>query len=103
MKMAWFKQVQLSIEIKMTACLTNYSLCFHTPQFQIITSFIKALHTWSPKDNIEVKTVDTDGGVVLDTKINVLLDTETEVASGGEIITPQLVFPNLEAKYKTFN
>lgn len=37
-------------------------------------------HTWSAKDNVEIKTIDTNAGVVLDTQINVFLDTETKVS-----------------------
>jgi hypothetical protein len=32
------------------------------------------------KDNIKVHAVDTSGGVILDAKIDVLIDTETKVA-----------------------
>lgn len=34
---------------------------------------------------VEVHAVDTDGGVVLDTKIDVFVDTETEVAGFAEV------------------
>ena len=34
----------------------------------------------SGEDDVEVHTVDTSGGVVLDSEINVLIDTEAEVA-----------------------
>lgn len=49
---------------------------------------------------VEVHAVDTDGGVVLDTKINVLADTEAEVASLGEVALAQLVLLDLEATLK---
>jgi hypothetical protein len=42
-------------------------------------------HTWSSHDDVEVHTENTDSWVVLDTEINVLLDTETEVSGGGEV------------------
>lgn len=42
-------------------------------------------HTWSTHDDVEVHTENTDSWVVLDTEINVLLDTETEVTSCGEV------------------
>jgi len=45
----------------------------------------------------EVHTVNTDGGIVLDTQIDVLLDTETEVAGLGEVGLLQLVLLDLEA------
>jgi len=45
----------------------------------------------------EVHTVNTDGGIVLDTQIDVLLDTEAEVAGLGEVGLLQLVLLDLEA------
>lgn len=51
---------------------------------------------------VEVHAVDTDGGVVLDTKIDVLADTEAEVASLGEVALAKLVLLNLEATLKNF-
>lgn len=42
-------------------------------------------HTRSAHDDVEVHTEDTNSGVVLDTKVNVLLDTETEVTGLGEV------------------
>lgn len=49
---------------------------------------------------VEVHAVDTDGGVVLDTKIDVLADTEAEVAGLGEVALAQLVLLDLEATLK---
>lgn len=46
---------------------------------------------------VEVHAVDTNTGVVLDTQVNVLADTETEVAGLGEVLLPQLVLLDLEA------
>lgn len=46
---------------------------------------------------VEVHTVDTDGGVVLDTKIDVLADTEAEVASLAEVALAEFVLLDLEA------
>lgn len=46
---------------------------------------------------VEVHAVDTDGRVVLDTKIDVLADTEAEVASLGEVALAKLVLLDLEA------
>ena len=42
-------------------------------------------HSWSSHDDVEVHTENTDSWVVLDTEINVFLDTETEVSSCGEV------------------
>lgn len=46
---------------------------------------------------VEVHAVDTDRGVVLDAEIDVLADTEAEVASLGEVALAQLVLLDLEA------
>lgn len=47
--------------------------------------------------DVEVHAVDTDGGVVLNTKVDVLADTEAEVASLGEVALAELVLLDLEA------
>lgn len=49
------------------------------------------------EDNVEVDTVDTGGHVVLETEINVLVDTEAEVASVGEVLAAELIGVHLEA------
>jgi hypothetical protein len=46
---------------------------------------------------VEVHAVDTNAGVVLDTKIDVLADTKTEVTGLGEVALAQLVFLDLKA------
>jgi hypothetical protein len=45
----------------------------------------------------EVHSVDTNTGVVLDTQIDVLGDTETEVTGLGEVALAELVLLDLEA------
>jgi hypothetical protein len=45
-------------------------------------------------------TVDTDGRIVLDTKIDVFLDTETEVTSLREVASQEFVFLDLETTLK---
>ena len=45
----------------------------------------------------EIHTVDTGGGIVLDTKIDMLLDTESEATGVGEILVQELVLLDLEA------
>lgn len=49
---------------------------------------------------VKVHAVDTDRGVVLDTKIDVLADTEAEVASLGEVTLAELVLLDLETTLK---
>lgn len=46
---------------------------------------------------VEVHTVDTDTGVVLDSEIDVLADTEAEVAGLAEVALAELVLLDLEA------
>ena len=52
------------------------------------------------KDGEEIHTVDTNGGVVLDTEIDVLLDTEAKVATVREVLGVQFVLLDLEAAVK---
>lgn len=54
------------------------------------------VHAGASKNNVEVHTVDTDGGIVFDTQINVFLNTESKVAVFGEVLATQLVFTDLE-------
>ena len=49
---------------------------------------------------VEVHAVDTNAGVVLDTKIDVLADTEAEVAGLGEVALAELVLLDLETTLK---
>ena len=53
--------------------------------------------TGSAHDDVEVHAEDTDVGVVAGTEIDVLLDTETEVAGLGEVLAAELVLLDLEA------
>ena len=56
--------------------------------------------TWTTQDNIKVQTIDSNRGVILDTKINVFLDTKAKVAGVAEVVLPQLVLPDFEAPLK---
>ena len=56
--------------------------------------------TWATKDNVKVQTIDTNGWIVLDTKINVFLDAKAKVASVTEVVLPQLVFPDFESSFE---
>ena len=51
---------------------------------------------------VEVHTVDTNSGVVLDAKIDVFADTEAEVASLAEVALAELVLLDLEATLEDF-
>jgi hypothetical protein len=52
---------------------------------------------------VEIHAVDTNRRVVLDAQIDVLRDTETEVASLGEVTLAQLVFLDLQATLENLN
>lgn len=54
--------------------------------------------TGSRQDDVEVHAVNTDRRVVLNTEIDVLLDTETEVARVGEVLRLNLVVLNAKAE-----
>lgn len=51
---------------------------------------------------VEVHSVDTDCRVVLDTEINVLADTKTEVTGLGEVALAELIFLDLQATLQDF-
>jgi len=51
---------------------------------------------------VEVHSVDTNRRVVLDTKINVFADTETEVASLGEVALAEFIFLDLQSTLQDF-
>lgn len=53
--------------------------------------------TRSSHTAVEVHTVDTDGRVVLDVQVNVLLDTESEVSGRREVGFLQFVFPDFQS------
>lgn len=54
-------------------------------------------HTGASENDVKVHTEDTGGGVVLNTEIDVLIDTETEVTGVREVSLLELVFLNLQA------
>jgi hypothetical protein len=58
--------------------------------------------TWSGNLDIEVHTVDTSAWIVLDTQIDVLLDTESETTLGPEVLLLELVFLDLETLLEDF-
>src|ERR1700731_4179913 len=56
----------------------------------------------SPYSDPELLTVNTNGRIVLDTKINVFLDTETKVTGSREVTSQKLVLLDLETTLKNF-
>lgn len=51
-------------------------------------------------DNVEVHAEDADSRIVLDTKIDMLVNTEAKVAGLGEVLFVELVLLDLEATFK---
>merc|ERR1719354_974547 len=56
----------------------------------------------SGKHNIEIHSVDTDAGIVLDAEIDVFSNTETEISSFREVASFQLVLFHFQALFKNF-
>ena len=56
------------------------------------------IHASTAKNDVEVHTVDTNGWIVLDSQINVFLDTKSKVTIGRKVVSSQFVFTDL---YKT--
>ena len=55
--------------------------------------------SWSLEDNVEVHTEDTSEGVILNTQINVLLNTESEAAGIGEVSLLEFSVLDLETSF----
>ena len=58
------------------------------------------VHASPSEHDIEVHAVDANGGVVLDAKIDVLLDSEPKVAVLAEVLTAELVLADLNDKWE---
>merc|ERR1719263_1383139 len=50
----------------------------------------------SLEDNVEIHTENTSGGIILDSEIDMLIDTKSEVSLVGEIFSLELMLLNLE-------
>jgi hypothetical protein len=62
------------------------SLLFSVPDVQ----------TGTTEDNIEVHTINADTGIVLDSQVNVFLDTKTKIAILAEVLTTQFILLDLK-------
>ena len=51
----------------------------------------------SLEDNVDIHTVNSNGGIVFQTKIDVLVDSETEVSTGGETVGGKLELLHLKS------
>ena len=56
---------------------------------------VRYVHASTAQHYVEVHTVNTDGGIVLDSQIDMFLNTESKVSIGGKVISTQFVFTNL--------
>ena len=65
-----------------------------------LSASVSHVHASPAQDDVEVHTVDADGGIVLDAQVDVFLDAEAEVAVVGEVLTTQFVFTDLGKKIK---
>jgi len=62
----------------------------------------KSSYWGNAHDAVKVHSVNTNGGVVFDTQVDVLRDTKTKVTSLREVPLPQLVLLDLETSLKNF-
>merc|ERR1719270_5360 len=60
------------------------------------------VHAWPAQHDVKVHTVNTDVGVVLDTQVNVFLDTEAEVTVVGKVLAAKLELAHLQSTLKNF-
>lgn len=58
--------------------------------------------SWAGHDDVEVSTEDTNTWVVLDTQIDVLVNTETKVTSFREVALLEFVFLDLKTTFEDF-
>lgn len=77
-------------------CFTVSHGSFHNKN-QVTNSALGNALSSAAHADVEVHAVDTDSRVVLDAEIDVLGDTEAEVASLGEVALAQLVLLDLQA------
>ena len=57
--------------------------------------------TRTSKLDVEIHTENTSVGIVLDTEINVFLNTETKITRVREVVLDEFVFLDLQATFKT--
>lgn len=57
-------------------------------------------HAWTGHADVKVHSINTNGGIVFESKINVLLNTKPEIASLAEIFVLQFIFFNLSMPIK---
>merc|ERR1719184_542836 len=60
------------------------------------------VHAWPAQHDVKVHSVNTDVGVVLDTQVNVFLDTEAKVTVVGKVLAAKLELAHLQSTLKNF-
>ena len=77
--------------------LHSFLLCYKVfkPNSTLLPFSFRDVESRASQDNVEIHTINTNTGVVFDSKINVFLDTKAKVTSAGEVILWQLIFTNL--------
>ena len=58
--------------------------------------------SWSFEDDVEVHTENTGEGIILNTQIDVLLNTETETSSVGEVGFSQFSILDFKSSFENF-
>ena len=53
--------------------------------------------SWTIENDIEIHSINTSGWIILNTEINVLVDTESKVSRAREVLSQELVFLHLES------
>jgi len=58
--------------------------------------------TGAAQHHVEIHTVDANAGVVLDSQVNVLLNSKAKISVGREVFPPQLILLDLESPLQDF-
>ncbi len=58
--------------------------------------------SWSFQDDVEIHAEDTSEGIILNSQIDVFLDTETEVSSGGEVLLFEFSVLDFQSSFENF-
>lgn len=80
-----------------------HSKTWNKKKKQKICNEKKQCLTRSSEYNVKVQTVDTNAGVILDSQVNVFLDTESKVSGAGEVLLSQFVFPYLRREWRKWS
>lgn len=79
---------------EMNPTFRNKNQCESLKQYSTLTR--------SAKNNVKVQSIDPNARVVLNSQVNVFLNTETKVSGMREVVTSQFVFPDFQTALKNF-